>query len=1404
MTGNTPIKQHAGQSGLRRGPGRPRKQSTLLAGQTKLPSSYITSNTPDTLASSSIDHAQEITESDEETTVNPAPAGNQANADIGDDEDYIQGYSSIDYVLPDYLAVNEEDMLEDEFGGEDLATAIDDINAAEIENDPECPKDSVIEAYVKNHIKRTMKKGQPPQEYAMGTYWHYPKMPSFALDQEADATPLYYPPIFLWFPHHRVSIKSLCCPECKSSIEIKEINRPRCVIDVSKLRHATLELQYLDAVKHRQSTQPTIATAFRSSSQATKYPEFSEFNDKNKYPGYIPSKKYLRGIYTAIIATVRPYIQRLVKLTGGEVLKGDHSFKILKNMGAMNDQPTFSAMYTVVNEYGEIRLLQLTPTKALSHLGPQFDAMMASYHEFGHPPVKAFFTDNVKGDKNFLVSHIPSLLDGVQDVQATPPTNVGNLDVLEIPDDIWDRLAVADAPEVINRLCNTLLEESVNKNGITIGLDCEWRFNETTKQSGKVAVIQIAWAANIYIFQVFRCRSLPTSLAAVLKSTSIKKAGKQVNSDLARIAKDYGVDCAPPKDKSGKTKPGFNYELGQFCRERDVIHNGKLGLDRICEAALSRRLPKGPVRLSNWEAKKLSEAQVKYAALDVWASLKIYQAVAGLPLMNQPVTSITPPGTCVGFCPGSTFKTIAAYGIIVEDQPEYYEGIPVSGEGNILVEFSKVNMPAAILEAHVLPQGQSRTPSPPRTLQSLGDTPCRGVVHMSQLRTAKKSSLNTQSQQPGTVGDNNQSEVNETVEFQNADITEQDNDSPEIATELVLGVDQETLDYGQNLFESVLKKRRSTLVNENTENQVHSRVLRDIFHVIDYVDVSLKHGLAKEFKRRFRDAMFVVDSDDRTRVEAFLQDKGGRSWNEEADRNPDWVFSRVKRVVPPPSELLPKVHRLFQTLGPLKCAKTGQALFNRLNWKQAASVLESIQAGHVSDPPGLSLYFHIRTDKNNLPIYKCFRGTNSVEGGVHQNIMRSFTSFNASVQLTDAIIVYYVLHHNLNVGTMNRYGKPYSGHYLPWITQSINRLRVEVGHPLLITQEDPHGNTLCFEGSTEESFGICRLPDSWIEYFGMEKNNKEVEVKHSASETIEHAAQISAHLAISLTKQTDNQYEYLAQKQGTKYAIVPIHTKEEVSLFKGFLENDKRFRDTKPNWDLLAQEWSKKANGINIFYKTPEHLQGYDNVRMDRSKYTNTISINFEVCRGIQEDLQSQSRKRYVEPSIDPTPSKVPRLQQAATAEVSSLTAGSSLVVTSHQMESQAQPPTQPHFIHPLRFESATVLPVIVPSSLPSQQSPTEQSPYSVQHIIAPQQTMARESAQFVLAIPVKVDLGRNGAKTSNASPQNAFTATKEPAKVYISRIDATSVQKDAQAVTKGNAVADYGQDSANKDCHRT
>ena len=58
-----------------------------------------------------------------------------------------------------------------------------------------------------------------------------------------------------------------------------------------------------------------------------------------------------------------------------------------------------------------------------------------------------------------------------------------------------------------------------------------------------------------------------------------------------------------------------------------------------------------------------------------------------------------------------------------------------------------------------------------------------------------------------------------------------------------------------------------------TENatEVHTRVLKDIFHLMDMVKVPKHHGVAKEFNARFRDTIFVVDEEDRRRVERYLE-----------------------------------------------------------------------------------------------------------------------------------------------------------------------------------------------------------------------------------------------------------------------------------------------------------------------------------------------------------------------------------------------------------------------------------------------------------------------------------------------------------------------------------------------------
>lgn len=178
--------------------------------------------------------------------------------------------------------------------------------------------------------------------------------------------------------------------------------------------------------------------------------------------------------------------------------------------------------------------------------------------------------------------------------------------------------------------------------------------------------------------------------------------------------------------------------------------------------------------------------------------------------------------------------------------------------------------------------------------------------------------------------------------------------------------------------------------------------------------MSPRHGLSREYSRRLRDAIFIVDEDDKCRVVQYLSTKG-ITWEEQLVRKPSWVLRRVKRVVPPPEELYGTVQRLFAAYGNLKCAKTDLPLFDQVAWKMADRVLVAIRAGHISDPPGVSFYFQMGVDQNHLPMYRCCRGTNSVEGGIHQNIIRKFGSFGATPHLADCMMADYRLRHNIDV-----------------------------------------------------------------------------------------------------------------------------------------------------------------------------------------------------------------------------------------------------------------------------------------------------------------------------------------------------------------------------------------------------
>lgn len=79
-------------------------------------------------------------------------------------------------------------------------------------------------------------------------------------------------------------------------------------------------------------------------------------------------------------------------------------------------------------------------------------------------------------------------------------------------------------------------------------------------------------------------------------------------------------------------------------------------------------------------------------------------------------------------------------------------------------------------------------------------------------------------------------------------------------------------------------------------------------------------------------------------------------------------------------------------------------------------IRDQIKAGYVSNiGGGPPLYTEKEPDKNGLMRYACSRGTSSVEGSRHFNIIRNFSSFDVGPRLAYMALYGYRLFHNINV-----------------------------------------------------------------------------------------------------------------------------------------------------------------------------------------------------------------------------------------------------------------------------------------------------------------------------------------------------------------------------------------------------
>ncbi|RDB23206.1 Werner syndrome ATP-dependent helicase [Hypsizygus marmoreus] len=438
--------------------------------------------------------------------------------------------------------------------------------------------------------------------------------------------------------------------------------------EMRHLHHAHRELMYLSACASSPN-QPSPAS-------------FSTFEDKARYAGTHPSTQYCKSVFVDWMRAHRVFLDRIMASLPGEILKGDHTFKLLKYMLRLMGEPTHDAMYTVVNEWEDARNQAFTLTKSLSYVSEMYEDIADGLEAHGHAPTSFMYTDNASGELAFHEFTTRSLTNNVVHREIDPHST---LPALAISPDF--RVVVYDSSDLIDSACLNILEGiPEDSSWMVIGFDIEYQV-ETTGQggpgaqprarTGQLDVIQIATQDTIYVFKVTQFRtpaSVPPCLRAVLMSNQIIKAGRAVRADLQRIAEAWSIS---ELSALLRTSDACSIELGTMAKLKGKVSDASTGLAALSAIVLQKRLSKpDSIQCSQWSISKLTDAQKDYAALDAYASWCIWRKLSSLPSVGLHVTDIVP-GQLISFYSG---KKLVALGSLIS--PSTTVHIPSIGSAN--------------------------------------------------------------------------------------------------------------------------------------------------------------------------------------------------------------------------------------------------------------------------------------------------------------------------------------------------------------------------------------------------------------------------------------------------------------------------------------------------------------------------------------------------------------------------------------------------------------------------------------------------------------------------------------------------------------------------------------------------
>ncbi|KAJ7637248.1 hypothetical protein DFH06DRAFT_1433264, partial [Mycena polygramma] len=986
---------------------------------------------------------------------------------------------------------------------------------------------------------------------------------------------------------------------------------------------------------------------------------FSSFSNKNGYAGFSPSRWYISKLYVEYMGVIKRHQDQAMSaltLTTGQM---DQSYKAVKYVARIEGVKVFGSLWTLTNELEQIRHMVFTPTRHLIHVERPLRGVMKSLHEHGHPPISFLWTDNVRADHQFVEEIIPTLRTNVDRTTADAGRRYP---VIVVPSSLKIRLA--SSIQLIDQTCRSILadlEQQSADSKVCVGFSVAWDWQASKAGHFPAALIGIAIADFVHLFQIYHISTpklVPTSLKALLSSNRVVKVGSQVQGTLDILTFLWELSEAS-KDNTGWI------DLGVLARSKGLIPHASLAFKRIVEEVIEHTFDGlEDMRCSDWCQENLSEDQKTYAIQNAWLSLHVFKAIIEKPPAGARLSQIGLPGEKITLRNGAITVAHGSFAVQMTKFPvSEKKTVNITNTRRALITISKVIAPSFICHYHE------------KTLAEMGNPPFDIVVDLASLVSREVERDEDTAPIHVDRSTNVPTQMSESSQYDEDDVgsgSESDSesdDSSDEETELGTTEPADSLAasqtapvaQGDDEFEEFMDQDLDAYIATHPEGPTPTdtrhplvqpaqsngprptRVIQDIFHEMDRLTrhISKDHSLAKQFSRWMRDAILVPDKIDKAQVEAVLK-KRGITWDQAVRSKSDWVWQRVRRYVPAPDTLESVLKKLFTTHADLACSKKKIKLFDGDCCKAANAILSDVQKGWVSDPPGVALYNRLRTDEAGLTIWHCIRGTSDLEGSVHGPIRKRFASLGASVEMSVALLSDFCYRKNVRSGSRHRDGIEYDGHYDPWIEDEIDIVFQTLPFDKPRETRPGYINVSLFK-PTHESFIISELPQHIRDKYNIPRHDQPIRSN----------TEIAPLPLVNLRGARTNRYEFLAAAQDTKFALVPVHTNEEYSLFNRAARSggESAASNGPPNFNEMAKWWSGKVNGKNIFYKLPEQLQSHYKVWTAVRDELTTTHMTAETRKGFSQLVRSDAYTSHV---LDESLSPVVQTRNAAAA--SSLT----------------------------------------------------------------------------------------------------------------------------------------------------